>query len=73
MEIYPARELPIEGVNSDLILGKMKLKSRRLCQKNEFPEILGEYDLEILLTLGAGDIDRLIDPIVSYLRQKDDV
>ena len=73
MEIYPARELPIEGVDSQMILSKMTSKSKRLCQKNEFPEILGDYNLEILLTLGAGDIDRLIDPIVSYLRQKDNV
>ncbi|MEI6137811.1 MAG: UDP-N-acetylmuramate--L-alanine ligase [Mariniphaga sp.] len=73
MEIYPARELPIEGVDSEMILGKMTLKSRRLCQKNEFPEVLGNYNLEILLTLGAGDIDRLIDPIVTYLRLKDNV
>jgi UDP-N-acetylmuramate--alanine ligase len=73
MEIYPARELPIEGVDSEMILGKMKLKSRKLCQKNEFPEILENYNLEILLTLGAGDIDRLIDPIVTYLRLKDNV
>ena len=73
MEIYPARELPIEGVNSEMILGKMTLQSRRLCQKNEFPEILGNYNLEILLTLGAGDIDRLINPIVTYLQLKDNV
>lgn len=73
MEIYPARELPIEGVDSEMILGKMTLNSRRLCQKNEFPEILGNYNLEILLTLGAGDVDRLIDPIVNYLRLNDNV
>lgn len=73
MEIYPAREQPIAGVDSDIILNKMKLKSRRRCNKTEFPAILENYDLEILLTLGAGDIDRLIDPIVSYLRQKDGV
>jgi len=73
MEIYPARELPIEGVDSDIILSKMKLKSRLRCQKTDFPEILENYHPEILLTLGAGDIDRLIDPIVSYLKRKEDV
>jgi UDP-N-acetylmuramate--alanine ligase len=73
MEIYPARELPIEGVDSDIILGKMKLKSRVRCQKTEFPAILENYHPEILLTLGAGDIDRLIEPIVSYLIKKEDV
>lgn len=73
MEIYPARELPIEGVDSDIILNKMKLKSRVRCQKTDFPGILGHFHPEILLTLGAGDIDRLIDPIVSYLIKKEDV
>ena len=73
MEIYPARELPIEGVDTDIILSKMKLKSRVRCQKTDFPEILDKYHPEILLTLGAGDIDRLVAPIVSYLIKKEDV
>ncbi len=73
MEIYPARELPIEGVDSDVILSKMKLKSRVRCQKADFPAILDNYNPGILLTLGAGDIDRLVDPIVSYLIKKEDV
>jgi len=73
MEIYPARELPIEGVDSDIVLSKMKLKSRVRCQKTDFPEILDKYHPEILLTLGAGDIDRLVAPIVSYLIKRDDV
>jgi len=73
MEIYPARELPIQGVDADIILSKMKLKSRVRCQKTDFPAILDSYHPEILLTLGAGDIDRLIDPIVSYLIKKEDV
>ena len=70
MDIYPARELPVEGVTSDIILNKMKLKSRILCGNADFPEILENYHPEILLTLGAGDIDRLVDPIVAYLIQK---
>ena len=73
MEIYPARELPIEGVDSDIILSKMKLKSRVRCNKTEFPALLDKYNPEILLTLGAGDIDRLIEPIVSYLSEKENV
>jgi len=73
MEIYPARELPIEGVDSDIILNKMKLKSRVRCQKTDFPAILDNYQPEILLTLGAGDIDRLIDPITKYLIKREDV
>jgi UDP-N-acetylmuramate--alanine ligase len=73
MEIYPARELPIEGVDSSIILNKMKLKSRLRCQRSELPAILGNYNTEILLTLGAGDIDRLVEPIVTYLMQNENV
>jgi UDP-N-acetylmuramate--alanine ligase len=73
MEIYPARELPVEGVDSSIILNKMKLISRIRCSKASFPAILDNYQPEILLTLGAGDIDRLIDPIVTYLSRKEDV
>ena len=73
MEIYPARELPMEGVDSGIILNKMKLPSRVRCQKGDFPAILNNYQPEILLTLGAGDIDRMVDPIVNYLKENEDV
>ena len=72
MEIYPAREEPIEGVDAGLILGKMKLKSKRRCSAADFPAILDDYKIDILLTLGAGDIDRLVNPIVDYLKEKED-
>ena len=73
MEIYPARELPMEGVDSGIILNKMKLASRVRCKKEDFPMILKNYHSDILLTLGAGDIDRLAEPIVSYLKENEDV
>lgn len=73
MEIYPAREQPIEGVDTNIILKNMKLENRIRCNKSDFPEILDQYNPEILLTLGAGDIDRLADPIISYLRSKENV
>jgi UDP-N-acetylmuramate--alanine ligase len=68
MEIYPAREEPIAGVDAGMILDKMKLKSKRRCAALDFPAILDDYQLDILLTLGAGDIDRLVSPIVGYLK-----
>ncbi|MEI7524669.1 MAG: UDP-N-acetylmuramate--L-alanine ligase [Mariniphaga sp.] len=73
MEIYPARELPMAGVDSGIILDKMKLASKLRCQKGDFPNLLEKYHPEILLTLGAGDIDRLIDPIVKYLVENENV
>ena len=72
MEIYPAREEPIPGVDAGMILDKMKLKAKRRCSAGDFPAILDDYQLDILLTLGAGDIDRLVNPIVHYLKGKSD-
>lgn len=70
MEIYPAREEPIPGVDAAMILDRMKLPSKRRCSASDFTKILDDYQLDILLTLGAGDIDRLVDPIVHYLKEK---
>ena len=73
MEIYPAREEPIPGVDAGMILGLMKLDSKQRCSASDFPHILDGYHPEILLTLGAGDIDRLVNPIVRYLKEREDV
>ena len=70
MEIYPAREEPIPGVDAGMILDKMKLKYKRRCSAADFTAILDDYQIDILLTLGAGDIDRLVNPIVAYLKEK---
>lgn len=59
------------GVDASLILGKMKLKSKRRCSAADFPAILDDYQLDILMTLGAGDIDRLVNPLVDYLKVKE--
>lgn len=72
MEIYPAREEPLPGVDAGMILDRMKLTSKRRCCASDFPAILDDYQLDILLTLGAGDIDRLVNPIVGYLKGKND-
>lgn len=73
MEIYPAREQPIKGVDTGMILNKMKLNKRIRCDKSDFPAILDHYSPEILLTMGAGDIDRLVDPIITWLKSKENV
>ncbi len=72
MEIYPAREEPIAGVDAGMILDKMKLKSKRRCAALDFPAILDDYQLDILLTLGAGDIDHLVSRNVGYLKRGKD-
>src|ERR1035437_2964106 len=53
MEIYPARELPIEGVSSKMLLDKMKLSKKSICQKKDLVKEVSKLKLDVLLTLGA--------------------
>jgi len=70
LEIYPAREEPIAGINSSMLLEKMKIKNKVLFSKDELLSHLKKYKKEVLLTMGAGDIDKLIQPIEALLIQK---
>ncbi len=63
LPIYPARELPIPGVTSEMLLEKMTIKNKRIIQKNEIINQINQHKPEILLTMGAGDIDTLIEPL----------
>jgi len=65
LDIYPARELPISGVNSAVLLDKLTCPGKGLYLKSDFPNILTE--IEVLMTLGAGDIDDLVEPIKAHL------
>jgi UDP-N-acetylmuramate--alanine ligase len=70
LDIYPAREEPIENVTSDLILQKIKNPNKILIDKSALPEFISRNTFEILLTIGAGDIDRLVEPIRQMLIKK---
>lgn len=70
LDIYPAREEPIEGITSQIILDKMTSEKKVLCRKEELTELLRKRDLEVLVTFGAGDIDRLLLEIEQMLRMK---
>jgi UDP-N-acetylmuramate--alanine ligase len=63
LEIYPARELPLEGINSQFLLDKINLEHKVIRSKKEVIDDLKTRKLEVLLTLGAGDIDQLVEPI----------
>ena len=65
LPIYPAREEPIEGVTSELILNDVKLSDKTLIDREKLVETLKNRNFDILLTVGAGDIDRLLPDIVS--------
>lgn len=69
MEIYPARELPIEGITSAMLLNKIKLQHKQVCQKNELVNKVVQTKPEVLLTLGAGDIDTFVEPIKIALEK----
>ncbi len=67
LEIYPARELPIPGITSEIIFQKTNMAEKTLCPKNELLHRLRETPLEVLVTIGAGDIDRYVEPIRDWL------
>jgi len=68
LDIYPARELPIEGVNADMILQRMKLGNKRLSSKQTVVNEIKAEKPELLLTVGAGDIDTLVQPLKQVLQ-----
>lgn len=70
LPIYPAREKPLEGVTSELIFNKMKLKSKKLMRKEDIPDKLDVAKLDVLLTIGAGDIDTLVEPIEEKIKKE---
>lgn len=66
LDIYPARELPIEGISSALIFEAITC-DKVLCNKSELIEIIKSRSTDIVTTIGAGDIDTFIEPIKSIL------
>jgi UDP-N-acetylmuramate--alanine ligase len=63
LDIYPARELPIEGITSEMLLNKMTLDNKKVMSKYNFINQFSRQGIEVLMTLGAGDIDTLVEPI----------
>ena len=70
LDIYPARELPIEGVTSEIIFKDVTLENKVLIKKEEALEYLKGRDIDIMVTFGAGDIDRLIVPVKEMLEER---
>lgn len=68
LPIYPAREQPIPGVDSQLILDKISSSSKKLLEKGELLKELRSYQSGVILTMGAGDIDSLVEPIRQLLQ-----
>jgi len=70
LDIYPARELPIPGVTSEIIFNKVTAPEKVLITKEELMDCLRKEDIDVLVTLGAGNIDRYIEPITEMLQER---
>lgn len=67
LDIYPARELPIEGVTSDIIFDKVSIQEKTKATKEEVIDLLKIKKPELVVTVGAGDIDTIISKISSFV------
>lgn len=70
LPIYPAREEPIEGINSEMILERVTIDNKIIVPKEKLMDEIKSRNIDILITFGAGDIDRFITPIEEYLKSK---
>ena len=72
MEIYPAREEPIPGIDGEWLLNKVRMVNKKLVSRENLVEEVLRLQPEVLLTMGAGDIDKMIEPLKSALDEEDE-
>lgn len=70
LDIYPAREKPIPGVSSSIIFDEVSAVQKRLVSRNSLAEQLNELEPGVILMMGAGDIDTLVEPVVEHLKAR---
>lgn len=70
LDIYPAREEPIPGVTSEIIYDKVTAPEKVLLKKEELMSYLEKEPVDVLVTFGAGNIDRFIEPIEDMLKKR---
>ncbi len=70
LEIYPAREEPIPGITSNWLLEQVSLDKKSVVAREALVEVLASRGLEVVVTLGAGDIDRLVPQIERMLNER---
>ena len=68
LDIYPARELPIPGVTSEIIFKNVTCEEKVLIERSQLMDYLADEKIELLVTVGAGDIDRFVGPIAQMLK-----
>lgn len=70
LDIYPAREIPIEGVTSEIILKDVTIQNKSLINKENLLTLLDKKEIDVLVTFGAGDIDKMVPEIKNFLKKK---
>lgn len=70
LDIYPAREQPIAGVTSELIFKDIKCKSKMLCKKENLVKTIKNYNFDVLLTAGAGDVCNYLPSICEAIKER---
>ena len=70
LDIYPARELPIEGVSSAIIFDRITTPAKRMISRDELPAAVAQADIDVLLTAGAGDICDKLPEISAQFNDK---
>lgn len=70
LDIYPAREEPIPGVTSEIIFNRITAPEKMLISKDELMDVLAKEDIDVLVTFGAGNIDRFTGPITEMLEKR---
>jgi len=70
MDIYPARELPIDGVTSEIIFKNVTSQVKKMVSKKDLLTTLEKMKIEVLATVGAGDIDMFVKPIKELLDKR---
>lgn len=69
MDIYPARELPMEGVTSEWLLGKIENDNKRIITKEDLIPVLKDSDAPVIVTIGAGDVGEMVPDIKKALEE----
>ncbi len=70
LDIYPARELPIEGITSELLLSKITNRNKKLVTKTELNDTVLNSDAQVVVIVGAGDIGEMVTPLKKVLEEK---
>lgn len=70
LDIYPARELPIEGVSSDILLESIQVDEKYKVDMETIIDYLSNRELEVFITMGAGNIDQLVEPLKNMFNKE---